>query len=150
MKRTLTLSLFSVFFFSYLYLQAAPTTATSSSATLYKRLASVQRGKSKRTGAQQATNLSCATKTRATKLKARETAYTGNTREADVDSNCHRSVQEQLKQLEMTSRARHCAWRLGIVILGVCCIAGGVYLLNNWIDMFTRMRGKVNISLKQL
>ncbi|KAM8717551.1 hypothetical protein ACLKA7_004275 [Drosophila subpalustris] len=114
--------------------QAAPTTATSSSATLYKRLNSVQRSKSKRTGAKQATNSSCATKLK----KTRET--TGNAREADVDSNCHRRIQE--RQLEMTSRARHCAWRLGIVILGVCCIAAGVYLLRNWIDMFTRMRGK--------
>lgn len=47
----------------------------------------------------------------------------------------------------MTSRARHCAWRLGIVILGACCIAAGVYLLRNWIDIFTRMRGKVGFMI---
>lgn len=41
----------------------------------------------------------------------------------------------------MTSRTRHCA-RLGIVLLGICCIASGIYLFRNWIDMFTRMRGQ--------
>ncbi|EDW75853.1 uncharacterized protein Dwil_GK14976 [Drosophila willistoni] len=41
----------------------------------------------------------------------------------------------------MTSRVRHCA-RLGIVALGICCIVAGIYLFRNWIDMFTRMRGK--------
>ncbi|XP_041674770.1 protein peste [Drosophila eugracilis] len=41
----------------------------------------------------------------------------------------------------MTSGVRHCA-RLGIVVLGILCIFSGIYLLLNWIDMFTRMRGK--------
>ncbi|KAH8282028.1 hypothetical protein KR054_004960 [Drosophila jambulina] len=41
----------------------------------------------------------------------------------------------------MTSRVRHCA-RLGIVVLGIFCIAIGIYLFRNWIEMFTRMRGK--------
>ncbi|XP_044251240.1 protein peste [Drosophila takahashii] len=41
----------------------------------------------------------------------------------------------------MTSRARHWA-RLGIVVLGICCIASGIYLFRNFIDMFTRARGK--------
>ncbi|KAH8327926.1 hypothetical protein KR067_001789 [Drosophila pandora] len=41
----------------------------------------------------------------------------------------------------MTSRVRHCA-RLVIVLLGICCITSGVYLFRNWIEMFTRMRGK--------
>ncbi|XP_044316195.1 protein peste [Drosophila rhopaloa] len=41
----------------------------------------------------------------------------------------------------MTSRVRHCA-RLGIVVLGIFCIVSGIYLFRNWIEMFTRMRGK--------
>ncbi|BFF95494.1 protein peste [Drosophila madeirensis] len=41
----------------------------------------------------------------------------------------------------MTSRLRHCA-RLGIILLGICSIAGGIYLFRNWIEMFTRIRGK--------
>jgi len=47
---------------------------------------------------------------------------------------------------KMTSRTRHCA-RLGIVLLGICCIASGIYLFRNWIDMFTRMRGQVGTPL---
>ncbi|XP_017115750.1 protein peste [Drosophila elegans] len=41
----------------------------------------------------------------------------------------------------MTSRVRHCA-HLGIVVLGIFCFVSGIYLFRNWIDMFTRMRGK--------
>ncbi|XP_030384862.1 protein peste [Scaptodrosophila lebanonensis] len=40
----------------------------------------------------------------------------------------------------MTSR--HYMWRLAILALGFCSIAAGVYLFRNWIDIFTRMRGK--------
>ncbi|EDW64458.2 uncharacterized protein Dvir_GJ17481 [Drosophila virilis] len=115
--------------------QAASTTAAT---RIYKRLASVQRSKSKRTGAQRASRASCTTTT-ATRV-TEKASNTGKAR--DVGSNRHRKTQQQQQQLEMTSRARHCAWRLGIVILGACCIAAGVYLLRNWIDIFTRMRGK--------
>ncbi|ALC39338.1 pes, partial [Drosophila busckii] len=42
----------------------------------------------------------------------------------------------------MTSHVIHCAWRLVIVVFGICCLAAGVFLLQNWIDIFTRLRGK--------
>lgn len=116
-------------------MQAASTT---SAATIQKRLASVQRSKSKRTGVKKATRVACIT------AKTREAFCTGKAK--DVGSNRHRKSQKQQQQQkpEMTSRARHCAWRLSIVILGAFCIAAGVYLLRNWIDIFTRMRGKVS------
>ncbi|KAI8042355.1 hypothetical protein M5D96_003667 [Drosophila gunungcola] len=44
--------------------------------------------------------------------------------------------------IKMTSRVRHCA-HLGIVVIGIFCIVSGIYLFRNWIDMFTRMRGKI-------
>ncbi|XP_023177279.2 uncharacterized protein LOC111603776 [Drosophila hydei] len=110
--------------------------STTSAATIQKRLASVQRSKSKRTGVKKATRVACIT------AKTREAFCTGKAK--DVGSNRHRKSQKQQQQQkpEMTSRARHCAWRLSIVILGAFCIAAGVYLLRNWIDIFTRMRGK--------
>ncbi|XP_034101504.2 LOW QUALITY PROTEIN: protein peste [Drosophila albomicans] len=133
--------------------QAASTTPTTSSrATLYKRLASVQRCKSKRTGdndadvaQQKSTKVSCKTK-RLIAAAANTTEGEDSSSDSHSDSSSSRSrhhrEQEQQQQLKMTSRACHCAWRLVIVILGVCFIAAGVYLLRNWIDIFTRMRGK--------
>lgn len=115
---------------------------------LHKRFASVQRNKSRRTGATKASRACCTNNINTTTTTA-----------IQAGNNRHRYLQEQQQEeerepepkqegLKMTSHVRHLVWQLGIIILGFCAIGAGVYLLNNWIDIFTRMRGKVNQELR--
>lgn len=107
---------------------------------LHKRFASVQRNKSRRTGATKASRACCTNNISTTTTTIIQTA---NNRHRYLQEQ-QETEQEQEEGLKMTSHVRQCVWQLGIIILGFCAIGAGVYLLNNWIDIFTRMRGKVS------
>lgn len=109
---------------------------------LHKRFGSVQRNKSRRTGATKASR-DCCTNNISTTTTTTATIQTGNYRHRYLQEQ-QETEREQEEGLKMTSHVRQCVWQLWIIILGFCAIGAGVYLLNNWIDIFTRMRGKVS------